>query len=790
MKNEIAYNHSTRLYVSDRQNSRIVHRIDTNISKKKLPEILFISSFPPRECGIATYSQDLIIALENKFKGTFAIKVCPIELENERYSYSNQAKYILNIDQPKSFIRLAQIINEDPDIQMVMVQHEFGLFKDKIGDFIQFLNIILKPVSLVFHTVLPYPDKILKSKVMQIVEVCESIVVMTNSSAQILMDEYDVEPQKITVIPHGTHLVAHADKTILREKYGLNNRKILSTFGLLSSGKGIETTLRAMPTIIEKNPNVLFLIIGKTHPNVVKQDGEAYRETLEILIENLNISNNVKFINEFLPLPVLLEFLQLTDIYLFTSNNPDQAVSGTFSYAISCGCAIISTPIPHAQEVLENGAGIIIDFGDSNQLGIEVNNLFQHENQRAKISSKGLHRIAPTAWENSAIAHAQLFNNLLDGKLTLDFKIPPINLNHVHRLTTDFGMIQFSIINQPDIDSGFTLDDNARAMVAMCQHYELTKDEMDLEYIEIYLNFIKFCFQPEGYFLNYVNEYEVFTEQNFQTNLEDSNGRAIWALGYLISLEKILPYFLIEKAENVFDKAIFDINRINSTRAMSFIIKGLYYKNMNRHSPSKSNNELLFELSTRLVQMYRHESETDWEWFESYLTYGNSIIPEALLCAWLATGEFVYLEIAKTSFDFLLNKIFTENQIKVVSNKGWAFKGEEPDCAIVGGEQAIDISYTILALEKFAKAFPEEDYQLKMNTAFDWFLGRNHLNQIVYNPCTGGCYDGLEDTYINLNQGAESTVSYLMARLVIEKFNKIKAVVKQPSVEMYLELSI
>jgi glycosyltransferase involved in cell wall biosynthesis len=790
MKNEIAYNHSTRLYVSDRQNSRIVHRIDTNISKKKLPEILFISSFPPRECGIATYSQDLIIALENKFKGTFAIKVCPIELENERYSYSNQAKYILNIDQPKSFIRLAQIINEDPDIQMVMVQHEFGLFKDKIGDFIQFLNIILKPVSLVFHTVLPYPDKILKSKVMQIVEVCESIVVMTNSSAQILMDEYDVEPQKITVIPHGTHLVAHADKTILREKYGLNNRKILSTFGLLSSGKGIETTLRAMPTIIEKNPNVLFLIIGKTHPNVVKQDGEAYRETLEILIENLNISNNVKFINEFLPLPVLLEFLQLTDIYLFTSNNPDQAVSGTFSYAISCGCAIISTPIPHAQEVLENGAGIIIDFGDSNQLGIEVNNLFQHENQRAKISSKGLHRIAPTAWENSAIAHAQLFNNLLDGKLTLDFKIPPINLNHVHRLTTDFGMIQFSIINQPDIDSGFTLDDNARAMVAMCQHYELTKDEMDLEYIEIYLNFIKFCFQPEGYFLNYVNEYEVFTEQNFQTNLEDSNGRAIWALGYLISLEKILPYFLIEKAENVFDKAIFDINRINSTRAMSFIIKGLYYKNVNRHSPSKSNNELLFELSNRLVQMYRHESETDWEWFESYLTYGNSIIPEALLCAWLATGEFVYLEIAKTSFDFLLNKIFTENQIKVVSNKGWAFKGEEPDCAIVGGEQAIDISYTILALEKFAKAFPEEDYQLKMNTAFDWFLGRNHLNQIVYNPCTGGCYDGLEDTYINLNQGAESTVSYLMARLVIEKFNKIKAVVKQPSVEMYLELSV
>jgi glycosyltransferase involved in cell wall biosynthesis len=790
MKNEIAYNHSSRLYVSDRQNSRIEPKPHTNYSKKKLPEILIISSFPPRECGIATYSQDLIIALENKFKETFTIKVCPIETESEQFSYSNQAKYTLNIDHPKSFIRLAETIDEDDDIKVIMIQHEFGLFHDKMGDFIQFLNIIIKPVSLVFHTVLPNPDKTLKSKVRQIVEVCESIVVMTNSSAQILVDEYDVEPQKITVIPHGTHLVAHADKILLREKYGLNNRKILSTFGLLSSGKGIETTLRAMPSIIEKNPDILFLIIGKTHPNVVKQEGEAYRETLEKLIENLNISNNVKFINEFLPLPVLLEFLQLTDVYLFTSNNPDQAVSGTFSYAISCGCAIISTPIPHAQEVLENGAGIIIEFGDSPQLGIEVNNLFQHEILRAKISSNGLHKIAPTAWENSAIAHAKLFNDLLADKLNLDFKIPPINLNHVHRLTTDFGMIQFSIINQPDIDSGFTLDDNARAMVAMCQHYEITKDEIDLEYIEIYLNFIKFCFQPEGYFLNYVNEYEVFTEQNFQTNLEDSNGRAIWALGYLISMEKILPYYLSVKAEIIFDKALSNINRISSTRAMAFVIKGLYYKNSNRNNIRDSDKKLMIELSNRLMQMYRHEAEANWEWFESYLTYGNSIIPEALLCAWLTTGEFVYLEIAKTSFDFLLSKIFTENQIKVVSNKGWAFKEEEPDFDIIGGEQAIDISYTILALEKFSKAFPEEDYQQKMNTGFDWFLGKNHLNQIVYNPCTGGCYDGLEDTYINLNQGAESTVSYLMARMVMEKKNRVKTVIKQPSMERYLELSI
>ncbi len=778
---------SHRLFDSTLQNSRIGRRVNIHLAQEPIPEILFITSFPPRECGIATYSQDLITALENKFEGSFAIKVCAIESEEEAYSYSSQVTSCLNINHRKSFVRLAETINEDNNTQAVMIQHEFGLFRDKMDDFIQLLSIIQKPISIVFHTVLPNPNRVLKSKVMQIVELCQSIVVMTHAAADILVKNYRIDLQKITVIPHGTHLVSHADKVDLREKYGLHNRKILSTFGLLSSGKGIEMTLKAMPDIISKNPDVLFLIIGKTHPTVIKEEGEAYRDRLKELIDTLGISENVTFINEFLPLPILLDLLQLTHIYLFTSIDPNQAVSGTFSYAISCGCAIISTPIPHAQEVLEDGAGIIVEFFNSTQLGIEVKKLLKDETLRAKISSKGLHKIAPTAWENSAIAHARLFNQLVDGTLPLNFKIPPINLEHFHRLTTDFGMIQFSIINQPDINTGFTLDDNARAMVAMCQRYELTQDKIDLEYIEIYLNFIQFCFQEEEeYFLNYVNDHRVFTEQNFETNLEDSNGRAIWALGFLISQEGVLPPRLIEKAEVIFNLALQGITRISSTRAMAFIIKGLYYSNS--YKSSTTNQELLITLSDRLVQIFKHEAEVDWQWFESYLTYGNSIIPEALLCAWLTTSDFIYLEIAKSAFDFLLSKIFTDTQIKVISNKGWALKGKEPDFEIIGGEQAIDISYTVLALEKFANVFPEEDYISKMHMAFEWFLGKNHLHQIVYNPCTGGCYDGLEDTYINLNQGAESTVSYLMARLAIEKNNQANQVNKLPITGMYLNV--
>jgi hypothetical protein len=609
---------------------------------------------------------------------------------------------------------------------------------------------------------------------------------MTNTSAKILTEDYEVSAEQISVIPHGTHLVSHSDKSSLKTKYSVSGRRVLSTFGLLSSGKSIETTLDSMPEIIKNNDDVLFLIIGKTHPSVVKEDGEKYRIFLENKVEALHLKNHVRFINHYLTLPDLLEYLQLTDIYLFTSKDPHQAVSGTFSYAISCGCPIISTPIPHAREVLKNGEGIIVDFENPTQLSVAVINLLADETLLKDISSNGLHSMAPTAWENAAIAHALLFENIGEGKIRLNYKIPAINLDYVKKLTTHFGMIQFSIINKPDIDSGYTLDDNARAMVSMCQHYELTQENTDLKYISIYLNFIKYCLQDDGSFLNYVDEDGIFTQQNYETNLADSNGRAIWALGYLISLSDSLPNELVFEAGKIIDCAMPNLLKIHSTRAMAFIIKGLYYRSSKQHSVQ----DMLFitRLSNRLVQMYKHEAELDWSWFESYLTYGNSILPEAMLCAWLATGETIYKQIAKTSFDFLLTKIFTEKNIKVISNKGWLHKGEEENRVTLGGEQPIDITYTILALHKFYAVYKDESYKIKIKIAFDWFLGNNHLHQIIYNPCTGGCYDGLEEDYINLNQGAESTVSYLMARLTLEKASRSIQKIENPE-KLYLKFN-
>jgi len=735
------------------------------ITSNNLAEILFITSYPLRECGIATYSQDLIKALNNKFSTSLSIKVCALESNGITYPYPEEVKYILKTSVSEDYGKLAVKINHDDGIKIVLIQHEFGFYHKQEEPFLKFLYELTKPVIIVFHTVLPNPDEKLKMKVKNIAAVCDSIVVMTNRSVDILTNDYGVAPHKISMIAHGTHLVPHLDKKILKLKYGLKDRKVLTTFGLLSSGKSIETTLEALPSIVKQNPEVVFLVIGKTHPEVVKAEGEKYREMLVQKVTDLSLRDHVIFINKYLALPELLEYLQLTDIYLFTTNDPNQVVSGTFVYAMSCGCPIISTPIPHAQELLTEETGIIFDFRNAGQLAQAVNRLLNDEPLRRNLSTNTLEKITSTAWENSAAAHALLFSRTAGDKITLQYDLPVISLDHMQRMTTDTGIIQFSKNNQPDPATGYTLDDNARALVASCMEFKRTGARELINDIQKYLRFIKFCLQPGGNFLNYVDKNNNFTGQNETTNLDDANGRAVWALGYLVSLIDLLPGEITSEAQRILEKSMLYISTVHSTRAMAFAIKGLCYSQ--RAIKSDEKLFLVKILANRLVQMYRHEATVSWDWFEGYLTYANSILPEAMLCAWTLTREAVYKDIAIKSFGFLLSQTFNENGIEVISNKNWLQKGE-----VAGhfGEQPIDVAYTIMTLAKFYDAFMEEDYRLKMETAFNWFLGNNRLHQIIYNPCTGGCYDGLEETHVNLNQGAESTVSYLMARLTMEQY--------------------
>lgn len=751
---------------------RSVNELKYKVRKSELPQILMLTTFPPRQCGIATYSQDLIEVLKSKFHHSFSIKIAALENAYEKdYDYGNKdVKYVLNTSEEDSFQQLAQQINANDSIRLVVIQHEFGLFAKNEAAFLRFLSDVKKPVSLVFHTVLPNPNDVFRQNVLEILSRVDSVIVMTNHAKSLLERDYEAVGDAISVIPHGTHLAGPGDKEALKLKYGCEGRRVLSTFGLLGRGKSIETSLHALPEVVKEHPETLFLIIGKTHPGVVNEEGESYREMLESLTDELGILDNVRFVNKYVALDELLEYLQLTDIYLFTSKDPNQAVSGTFAYAMSCGCPIISTPIPHAIEVLDNNRDLMFDFGNSEQLSAAINRLLADEEAMKHAMLNGLHKITPTSWENSAVAHAQAFRQVADAfsndgsKMELHYRNPEINLSHLKRMTTEIGMYQFAHIGEPDAQFGYTLDDNARAMIAIAQHYKLTRDREDFLYLNTYLNFIEFCQQSDGSFLNYVDTEKQFTPQNYLEPLSDSNGRAIWALGYLVSLSEIIPQDIVVKAKIIFHKAMSVVRGMHSPRAMAFVIKGLYYYNRGEQMAETIDYTRL--LANRLVKMYRHESEPEWRWFESYLTYANSVLPEAILCAHVLTGDPEYRDTAIESFDFLLKNTFTHDGIKVVSNRSWQIKGREKE---EFGEQPIDVAYTVLALRKFHDVFKNPMYLDKMEMAFNWFLGNNHLNQIIYNPRTGGCYDGLEESCVNLNQGAESTVSYLMARLTVHK---------------------
>lgn len=732
-----------------------------------LAKILLVATYPPRECGIATYTFDLKNALDNKFENCFDIKICALETQTEKHSYKGEeVDLILTTDDASSYESIAATINLDKNLELVMIQHEFGLFKSNEEAFIKFLKAITKPIIIAFHTVLPEPNKELEKTVKELASIAKIVTVMTKSSAELLQNTYGVNPEKIKIISHGTHLVKHLDKSILKEKYNVLGRKIISTFGFLGPGKSIETTLYALPEVIKQHPDILFLIVGKTHPTLFREQGNAYMESLEKIVDDLKISNHVKFVTKFVPLPELLEYLQLSDCYVFTSKDPNQAVSGTFSYAVSCGCPILSTPIPHAKEVLQEGQGLLFDFGDSKQLAEKMNELLKDEDLLESMKMKSLHSSSATSWDNAAISHGHLFAEQVEKPLQLKYKKPQINLDHLKAMTTNVGIIQFSKIDTPDLESGYTLDDNARALITICENYKLTKNTDDLKLAKTYINFILKCQRDDCMFLNYVDKNKKFTEQNSEVNLEDSNGRAIWALGNAYnSLEEGIDIdtTLFQNMKWSINHFCSPMNHFNSPRALAFAIKGLYFFNLkeNDNKITKTINKA----AIKLTNLYHSHSQNDWKWFEPYLTYGNSVLPESLLYAWKATGELEYKLIAKESFDFLLSKIFTENAIKVISNKNWLMQGGDEKLAEPGGEQPIDVAYTILALKQFNMEYPFEGYDEKMETAFNWFLGNNHLRQIIYNPCTGGCHDGLEAYNVNLNQGSESTVSYLIARL-------------------------
>lgn len=719
---------------------------------------LVLTSYPPRVCGIATYAQDLLTALKRMYGNAFAFRICALEKGPRSYEYPSEVKCILNTLDEASYSALARRINTDPRISRVWVQHEFGLFPGGDGRFLlNLLRSIQKPVSITFHTVLREPSPERRQMVQALAQRAHAVIVLTERSRDLLQDLYAVPMEKLHVIPHGTHVILSEGRETMKRKLGLDGRMVLANFGLLSENKGIETAIEAMPAIVRSEPRALYLVMGRTHPDIVKQQGERYRRSLEARVRELGLQDHVRFVDRYMELHELLDYLCATDVYLFTSKDPQQAVSGTFVYAMGCGCAVISTRIPHAEEMLGD-AGILIDFNSSGQLADAAIKLLQDDTLRTQMGRNALSRMSATSWDNIAIAHASALN----GGRVPAVKRPPIKLDHLRRMTTSHGMLQFCDLNQPDPGSGYTVDDNARALIAVAMLAEVT-GRVENELIATFLDLIGECQQPDGSFLNYMDVHGRFTAQNSEVNLDDPNGRAIWALGTVASTRSI-PREFRDQAVVLLRNALPHVLQIRSPRAIAFIMKGLYAYNTDR-ADERIRKEI-DRLGSRLLVGVAAHFSTDWNWIEPEMTYGNAVIPEALLIGFLATGDKLYERTARATLDFLVEHTFLNGKFRGISNFGWMKKGRKRHPF---GEQPIEAAYTILALEQFWNAYGTPQYLRDMRKAFHWFLGENHLHQCIYDRTTGGCRDGLEEHNVSLNQGAESTVCYLIARLALQR---------------------
>ncbi|TRZ93745.1 glycosyltransferase [bacterium] len=743
-------------------------------------KIIYLSTFPPRECGIATFTADLTAAMDDLLEPAIESRLAAVNLDDiSRYRYSRKVIFQINQYSEQEYIKTAKNINAMDEVKLVNIQHEFGIFAGEYGSYIiSFLEALKKPSIVTFHSVLPSPEAKLKAIVCSIAEKASGLVAMTNLSREILIREYGIAEEKISMIPHGIHSMSYTSSAKPKSALGLSKKVSLLTFGLLSRGKGIEYVIEALPKVVNAHSDILYIVLGVTHPNVLKEEGENYRKFLIQKVHDLKLSSYVNFYNEYVSVDKLLHFLRAADIYISTSLDPNQAVSGTFSYALGSGRPVISTSFAQARELITSEAGILVNFRDSGSYAEAIMRLLKDSSLREQLGKNAYFRTRNMTWQNVALEYSKLFSKYSSdiSEVSEHKKIPRVNLNHILRLTDDFGVIQFARLSLPDISSGYTLDDNARALIVVCLYYgelggafkavypDKQKSEL-LKRIEVYLRFIEFVSGDDYMFCNYLrSDRSIDIELNKKDSLDDANGRALWALA-VVSAADYLPDSVRNKAFSLLKKSIEIYKMFESPRSIAFYAKGicLLLKKM-QEIEGKDLKELLVTHCDRLVSLYRGVSSEEWQWFENYLTYSNAVLPEALILGHEHTGNSEYLDIGIKTLDFLIGKTFVSGIYMPIGQDGWHHKFGERRYF---DQQPEDVSAMVCALATAHSITGKAFYKKLMHEAFNWFLGDNSLKQVVYDRVTGGCYDGLGERNINLNQGAESITSYLLARLAI-----------------------
>jgi glycosyltransferase involved in cell wall biosynthesis len=734
-------------------------------------KIICLGNFPPRQCGIATFTENLVNAIlhaANIHSLSVEIEVIAMNDGNKTYPYPEIVKKTIRERVMGDYIQMSEYINNS-GADIFLLQHEYGIFGGESGILLlALLRRIKIPVVTTLHTVLQKPSFHQLEVMKKITSYSTQIVVMNGLAIRFLTDVYNVPVEKISCIEHGVPDFEECKNSLLPKPKEWENRKVMLTFGLIGRSKGIEVALKALPAIVSKHPELLYVVLGKTHPNIVSYAGEEYRDFLYNLVTELGLEKNVQFINEYVSELELMSHLKNADIYVTPYLNKAQITSGTLSYAVSGGCAVISTPYWHAEELLADSRGHLFDFGNHKQLSGIVNQLLDNSELLLQQQQKAYSYGKSISWPIIGKLYLNLFDasafqKKLESKqnpIGLPIKYPDFDISHLKRLSDDTGLLQHARTSIPYYKAGYSLDDNARAIIVCLAAWHNSKEKVYLDLLDNYLAYTTFMQQKDGSFKNYMT----FDRIIIDDTSDDAFGRVFWALGYLIRYAPVNSVFQL--GHELFEHSLPHLESLSYARGYANCIFGLYHY-VKRFPDQEKFLKLLQVLSDHLCDKFNQHKRENWSWFEDKLTYDNGLLPAALFKAFEISGNEKYLDIANESMAFLESKCFKEEWLSLIGNQKWLLMDQDYK---MFAQQPVDAMAMVLLYESALEATGKPEYIDKLLLSFDWFYGKNDLDVPLFDTETKGCNDGIEDFNINRNQGAESNIAYLLSWLVAGPF--------------------
>jgi glycosyltransferase involved in cell wall biosynthesis len=751
---------------------------------KQLQRVVFIGNHLPRRCGIATFTHDLHRAVSTERPD---VETCVVAMSDpgRTYEYPPAVRFKIRDDVISDYVSAAESLN-NAGFDVACLQHEYGIFGGEAGgNILQLLSRLEMPIVTTLHTVLSQPTPVQRDVLRQVIDASTKIIVMAETGREFLRSVHDVPARKIEVIPHGIPDFPFLETHHAKAKIGFGGKMIILTFGLLSPNKGIETMLDAMPGIIKSCPNAVYVILGATHPNLVRDHGEAHRESLMARVQKIGIDNHVVFFDQFVDQATLLDFISMCDIYVTPYLNEAQMTSGTLAYSFGLGKAVVSTPYWHAKELLADGRGILVPFADAKALTAEISSLLTNDVRRHAMRKRAYAASRSMTWAQTAKRYLAAFESTREHAppailLPVDRvasrnkgrALPEVRTDYFLSLCDDTGMLQHAVHSVADRAHGYCVDDNARALLLSSSLARSGEAQLPDTVTAHFAAFIQHAWNPDTRrFRNFMSYDRRWLEPS---GSEDSHGRTLWALGECARDDANASRR--RWAAALFRTALPVIEDSSSPRAWAFSLLGLdaYCEVIPRDAVA---NHVRGLLASKLTSMLAARKTNDWLWFEDVLAYDNARLPQALIQTGLRTRTPSYVEAGRRSLRWLMSLQTTPlGCFRPVGTKSFGRVRQKPEAF---DQQPVEAAATISACLSAWRVDRGAEWRTGAMRAFDWFLGENDLQTTMIDAATGSCLDGLHPDRPNENKGAESVLSYLLGLVEIRQFKRAAAIDRQ-----------